>query len=166
MNLEWSDVAETVGAMAPAAGGALGGPAGAAVGGVIARALGVAAEPGAVAKAVQADPAAALKLRGIEADLEATLIEGRTQAVTAEAKSESWLARSWRPLVMLWFSSLVGLHWLGFTPDDLDTGVVSQLLDIVQYGLTGYVVGRSAEKITKSVSGSGIFEHLKAKATK
>lgn len=163
--MEWRDVAETVGKMAPAAGGALGGPAGAAVGGVIARALGVAAEPGAVAQAVQQDPAAALKLRKIEADLEATLIEGRAQVVTAEAQSESWLARSWRPLTMLIFVGLIALHWLGLTSDTLTEGEVVLVLEIVKVGLGGYVIGRSAEKITKTATGSGIFEHLKAKVT-
>ncbi len=164
--MEWSDVAETVGAIAPAAGGALAGPAGSAVGTVIARALGVAAEPGDVAKALQQDPASALKLRGIEADLEATLIEGRTQAVTAEARGESWLQRSWRPLTMLWFVLLIGAHWLGLTADTLTEAEVVLVLEIVKVGLGGYVVGRSAEKITKTATGSGIFEHLKAKTTK
>lgn len=161
--MNWSDVAETVGKVAPAAGGALGGPAGAAVGGVIARVLGVDESPEAVRQALQGDPKAALKLREVEARLETSLIEQRASVITAETNAEGWLQRNWRPLVMLWFAGLVGAHWLGFTPDNLDTGTVGQLLDIVQYGLTGYVVGRSAEKITKSVSGSGIFEHLKAK---
>lgn len=161
--MEWSDVAETVGKIAPAAGGALGGPAGAAVGGLLARVLGVDESPEAVRQALQQDPEAALKLREVEARIETSLIGARSEVIKAESQSESWLARSWRPLVMLWFAFLVGLHWLGFTPDGMDTAIVSQLLEIVQYGLTGYVVGRSAEKVARAAAGTGIFEHLKAK---
>ena len=161
--MEWRDVAHTVGQLAPALGGAVGGPAGAAAGGLVARALGVAARPEAVAEALQADPAAAIKLRRIEADLEATLIQGRAQVVTAEAQGEGWLQRNWRPLTMMWFAGLVGAHWLGMTPENLDPAAVSQLMDIVQLGIGGYVIGRSAEKIVKTASGAGILDHLKTK---
>lgn len=160
--MDWSDVAETVARVAPAAGGALGGPAGAAVGGLLARALGVAARPEAVAEALQADPEAAIKLRRIEADLEASLIQGRAQVVTAEAQGESWLQRNWRPLLMLWFGALVGAHWLGMTPENLDPAAVGHLLDIVQLGIGGYVIGRSAEKIVKTASSTGLMDQVKA----
>ncbi|MDT8895468.1 3TM-type holin [Halomonas sp. I1] len=163
MDVDWSGVAKTVGKVAPAAGGALAGPLGAAVGGVIADKLGVERTPEAVEKAINDDPQAAMKLREIEADIEKALIGARADVVQAEANAEGWLQRNWRPMVMLWFAALVGAHWLGFTPENLDTGTVSQLLDIVQYGLTGYVVGRSAEKITRHVSGSGFMAAVKAK---
>lgn len=161
--MEWSDVTETVGKVAPAVGGALGGPMGAAVGGVVARALGVPESPEAVAQAVRRDPEATLKLREVEARIESSLIEQRASVVTAEAQSESWLARNWRPLTMLWFVFLIGLHWLGFTPDNLNDGHVESVLKIIQYGLTGYVAGRSVEKTAKIVTGAGLFDHLKAK---
>lgn len=161
--MNWSDVAETVAKVAPVAGGALAGRAGSAAGELIARVLGVDDSPEAVAKAVREDPEAALKLRKIEADLEATLIEGRAQVVTAEAQGDSCLQRSWRPLTMLFFVLLIGLHWLGLTSDTLTEGEVTLVLEIVKVGLGGYVVGRSAEKITRSVTGNSIFEHLKAK---
>ena len=75
----------------------------------------------------------------------------RVQAgiITAEAQGESWMQRNWRPSVMLWFAGLVGAHWLGFTPPNLSEAQVIGLLDIVQVGLGGYVVGRSAEKVMK-----------------
>lgn len=161
--MNWNDLAETVAKVAPAAGGALGGPAGAAVGGIIARVLGVDESPQAVAQALQADPEAAIKLRRIEADIESSLIKGRAQAVTAEANGDSWLQRSWRPLTMLGFVLMIAAHWLGLTSDALTEGEVVMVLEIIKVGLGGYVIGRSAEKITKSASGAGIFEHLIAK---
>lgn len=164
--MNWSDVAETVAKVAPAAGGALGGPAGAAVGSVIARVLGVDASPEAVRQALQGDPEAAFKLREVEARIETSLIQGRAQVVTAEAQGDSWLQRSWRPITMLSFVLLVAVHWLGITPDTLADSHVEMVMDIIQLGLGGYVIGRSAEKITRTASGAGIFDHLKAKARK
>lgn len=161
--MEWSNIVETVGKAAPAVGAALAGPAGAVVGGLAARALGVEATPDAVAQAVHRDPEAATKLAEIEADSRRALIDAQSQVLTAEISGESWLQRSWRPLVMLWFAGLAGAHWLGFTPDNLTEPMVLALFDIVQYGLSGYIVARSAEKISKTATGSGIFEHLKAK---
>jgi len=77
-------------------------------------------------------------------------LEGAVKIITAEAQGESWLQRNWRPLLMLWFAGLVGAHWLGFTAPNLSDDIVSSLLDIVQVGVGGYVLGRSAEKVTKA----------------
>lgn len=156
--MRWADVTETIGKVAPAVGAALAGPGGAVVGHMAARALGVEASPEAVAQAVQGDPDAAAKLAQIEADARKSLIESQGRVITAEAQGESWLQRNWRPLVMLWFAILVGAHWLGFTPDNLSEPMVLALFDIVQYGLSGYIVARSAEKITRTISGTGVAE--------
>lgn len=77
-------------------------------------------------------------------------LQGAIQIITAEAQGESWLQRNWRPLLMLWFAALVGAHWLGFTAPNLPESVVNSLLQIVQVGVGGYVIGRSAEKGIKA----------------
>lgn len=159
----WESIKDTVGKIAPVAGTLLGGPAGGAVGGLIASALGVDNDPDAVAQAIKTDPSAALKLRQVEAELEQTRLEMRAQVVTAEANGESWLQRNWRPLMMIWFGVLVGGYWFGWTPQNLTENTVLALFDIIQFGLSGYIVGRSAEKITKSMSGSGLLSKLTAK---
>ena len=79
-----------------------------------------------------------------------TELQGAVDIIVAEANGESWLQRNWRPLLMLWFAGLVGAHWLGFTPDNLPESVVNNLLDIVQLGIGGYVLGRSGEKMVKA----------------
>ena len=76
-------------------------------------------------------------------------LNSATDIIIAEAQGGSWLQRSWRPMLMLWFAGLVGAHWLGYTPDNLSQESVNHLLDIVQIGIGGYVMGRSAEKIMK-----------------
>ncbi|OBX35651.1 hypothetical protein A8U91_04725 [Halomonas elongata] len=161
--MEWADAAEVVGKVAPVAGSLLAGAPGARVGGLVADLLGVDPTPEAVADAVNRDPQAATKLRKIEADIETSLIQGRTKAVTAEASGESWLQRNWRPLLMLWFAVLVGGYWFGLTPDKLSESTVLALFDIVQLGVTGYIVGRSAEKVTRTATGSGFMNAIKAK---
>lgn len=82
-------------------------------------------------------------------DIERTELKGAIDIIVAEAKGDSWLQRSWRPVLMLWFAGLVGAHWLGFTPDNLSQSTINQLLSIVQIGIGGYIVGRSGEKIMK-----------------
>lgn len=77
-------------------------------------------------------------------------LKGAVQIITAEATGESWLQRNWRPVIMIWFAGLVGAHWLGYTPPNMPADVVQSLLDIVQVGIGGYVVGRSGEKIMKA----------------
>lgn len=80
-------------------------------------------------------------------------LQGAIQIITAEAQGDSWLQRNWRPVLMLWFAGLVGAHWLGFTPPNLPESVVVNLLDIVQVGVGGYVLGRSGEKMVKAYKG-------------
>lgn len=76
-------------------------------------------------------------------------LEAATKVIMAEANGESWLQRNWRPLMMLWFAGLVGAHWLGYTPANLPESVVNNLLDIVQVGIGGYVLGRTGEKMIR-----------------
>jgi hypothetical protein len=99
------------------------------------------------------DPVQADKIKAEMASellrMERAELEAAASIITAEAQGESWLQRNWRPMLMLWFAGLVGAHWLGFTPPNLPESVVNSLLDIVQVGVGGYVVGRSGEKMLR-----------------
>lgn len=77
-------------------------------------------------------------------------LDAATSVIIAEASGDSALQRNWRPITMLWFAGLVGAHWLGFTPENLSETQVLALLGIVQVGIGGYVIGRSAEKAVKA----------------
>jgi hypothetical protein len=77
--------------------------------------------------------------------------------IVAEAKGESWLQRNWRPLVMIWFAGLVGAYWMGYTAPNLPESAIIGLLDIVQIGIGGYIVGRSTEKVVRSLGENGII---------
>jgi hypothetical protein len=74
-------------------------------------------------------------------------LTGRAEIVKAEAASTHWLAASWRPILMLTFGALIVARWLGYSAPGISEAEVLKLWDIVELGLGGYVIGRSAEKI-------------------
>ena len=65
----------------------------------------------------------------------------------AEAQGTSWLQRTWRPITMLVFVALIVTRWLGWCAPNLGEAEALKLRDLVQLGLGGYVIGRSAEKL-------------------
>ena len=71
----------------------------------------------------------------------------RARVITAEAKGESWLQRSWRPIVMLVFTALIVCRWLGWSAPDLSEAVELKLFSIVQIGVGGYIASRGIEKV-------------------
>jgi hypothetical protein len=74
-------------------------------------------------------------------------LTGRAEIVKAEAASGHWLAACWRPILMLTFGALIVARWLGWSAPGISEAEVLKLWDIVQLGLGGYVIGRSAEKV-------------------
>lgn len=87
-------------------------------------------------------------------DAEVKEFVGRAEVVKAEAASSHWLAANWRPILMLTFGGLIVARWFGWAAPDLAPAEYAKLWDIVQLGLGGYVIGRSAEKIVPSVMGA------------
>ena len=74
--------------------------------------------------------------------------------VKAEAASEHWLVATWRPLLMLVFGGLIVARWFGWAAPNLSEAEYLKLWSIVEFGLSGYVVGRSVEKIAPSIAGA------------
>ena len=101
----------------------------------------------------QADKdAARLKLLELQQSGELAELNAQAGIVMAEAKSEGFLASSWRPILMLTFGALIVARWLGFAAPDLAEAEYMKLWDIVQLGLGGYVIGRSAEKVVPDIA--------------
>ena len=48
-----------------------------------------------------------------QTDLEKQLLEAQSSIINAESKSDSWIARSWRPITMLTFLVIIVCHSLG-----------------------------------------------------
>jgi len=76
----------------------------------------------------------------------------RAGIVRAEASSEHWLAANWRPLLMLTFGGLIVARWFGWAAPNLSEAEYLKLWSIVELGIGGYVIGRSAEKVVPVVA--------------
>lgn len=95
--------------------------------------------------------AAEAAIRAIIADENKAMLEATSSIITAEATGKSWMQRNWRPLTMLTFVALIVARWLGYSAPNLSEAEVLKLWDIVQLGIGGYVIGRSAEKIVPMI---------------
>ena len=109
-----------------------------------------------VKRVLPEDPA---KQREIEAQLTQelwrnshALNQAAAEIIKAEAASEHWLAANWRPLLMLTFGGLIVARWFGWAAPALSEAEYIKLWDIVQLGIGGYTIGRSAEKIVPTLA--------------
>lgn len=79
-------------------------------------------------------------------------IEAAAQIIVAEAKGDSWLQRSWRPMLMCLFGLIIfNNHVLApylalFAGIDAELPLPPEMWDLLKIGIGGYVVGRSVEK--------------------
>lgn len=79
-------------------------------------------------------------------------ITGRAEIIKTEAASEHWLAANWRPLLMLTFGGLIVARWFGWAAPNLSEAEYIKLWSIVELGIGGYVIGRSAEKVLPGIA--------------
>lgn len=102
------------------------------------------------------DPKAAteakLKLFELQQSGELATLTAQSSVITAEVNSQSWLTRSWRPILMLTFGALIVARWLGWTAPNLSEAEYLKLWDIVQIGIGGYTIGRSAETVATTIA--------------
>lgn len=80
---------------------------------------------------------------------EEELSRSRADILRVEA-SGNWLQRSWRPLIMLAFALIVLLGSFFELPVLADT---SRFWDLLEIGIGGYIIGRSAENVTLNWKG-------------
>lgn len=98
---------------------------------------------------------AKLKLVELQSRGELVEIESRLKIMLAEM-SGNWLQRSWRPILMLTIITIVANNYLLYPYMSLFWAeaprleLPPQLWSLMQLGLSGYVVGRSAEKVVKT----------------
>jgi len=182
--MDWSELAPTVGAVAPTLGRLLGGAIplpfgsaiGGAIGGAIASALGVDANPQSVNSALGATPSDVkiAQLRELEADAKAkyaalaTSVQAEAQVGTAEVQSTAatmqselvsgtWYQRWWRPAAMyLWVATWPFQLYLIARAGDM-AGAVNAfaLWNAGPAALAGvYSYGRSWEKVAALKNGN------------
>ena len=105
------------------------------------------------------------QVMGMSLDYESKLTEAKSNIIIAEAQGASWMQRNWRPTLMLTIVAIVANNYivypylalLGLPAMPLE--LPEELFTLMQIGVGGYIVGRSAEKIAKSVD----FKPVKAK---
>lgn len=78
--------------------------------------------------------------------------QAASKIIQTEAASTHWLAANWRPLTMITFVALIVARWFGWAAPNLSEAEYIKLWSIVEFGLGGYVVGRSVEKIAPSIA--------------
>ncbi len=98
-------------------------------------------------------PDARAKLEEVAANLDQIRAQSAASVIIAEAQGQSWLQRNWRPMLMLVIIAIVANNYLvypyatmfsdKFIPLELPT----QLWTLMEIGVGGYIVGRSAEKV-------------------
>jgi hypothetical protein len=100
----------------------------------------------------------------LKADLQTQLLQSHTQELQAAAKiieaeaKAGWFASSWRPLLMyVLIFILVWNYILGpvvkiFTGAVISFELPGDVWGLLQIGLGGYVVGRSAESVARTIA--------------
>ncbi len=87
------------------------------------------------------------------ADLDKAITEARSNVIMAEAQGQSWLQRNWRPLLMLVIICIVANNYILYPYLSIVTDKVrvldlpDKLWALMQIGVGGYILGRTAEKI-------------------
>ncbi|MBI5233525.1 MAG: hypothetical protein HY880_04150 [Deltaproteobacteria bacterium] len=87
------------------------------------------------------------------AELEGALAEARTSVIIAEAQGQSWLQRNWRPLLMLVIITIVANNYIIYPYLNIFTDKVKvldlpdKLWTLMEIGVGGYILGRTAEKM-------------------
>jgi len=76
------------------------------------------------------------------------LHEAQRSLIEAEMQG-NWLQRSWRPIVMLVFTTMIVLGAFMEIPY-LDSN--SRFWGLLELGLGGYIIGRSVEKVSRNVT--------------
>jgi hypothetical protein len=96
----------------------------------------------------KAEAEAQMMLMQRSADIE----QAAADVVKTEAQSEHWLTATWRPIVMLTLTGMIVARWMGYSAPGISEAEALKLWSIVEIGLGGYVIGRSAEKIAPMVA--------------
>jgi len=81
-----------------------------------------------------------------------TELQEASKIIQAEANSQSWLARNWRPMLMTLFGVIIANNYILypylslFFSDAPVLDIPPDMWDLLKIGIGGYIVGRSAEQ--------------------
>ncbi len=79
-------------------------------------------------------------------------VREQAAVIKAEIASESWMARNWRPILMLTFTFIVAYNYVFAPMFSMTTLPIPQdMWQLLKLGIGGYVIGRSVEKVSSDV---------------
>ena len=96
------------------------------------------------------------------------LIKAQSDIIIAEASGESWLQRNWRPGLMAVFGVIIANNYILAPYIGVIMGpeyqtvleIPPDMWDLLKLGLSGYIVGRSAEKIADGCGIKGVVKKV------
>jgi hypothetical protein len=92
----------------------------------------------------------------VVAELQMAELEAQKSIITAEAKGESWIQRSWRPITMLTFVVVIANNYIVapylsyFMGESVVLPVPAGMWTLLTVGIGGYIGGRSLEKVAQN----------------
>ena len=87
-------------------------------------------------------------------DYETKAMDAQAAVIAAEAQSTSKLTAMWRPITMLTFLAVIVGAAFGVVDAENLNAIPDRMWSMLTLGITGYIGGRSMEKIVPSVVGS------------
>jgi VIT1/CCC1 family predicted Fe2+/Mn2+ transporter len=88
----------------------------------------------------------------------------QAEIIKAEITSDDWLTRKWRPMTAITFAFVlvfyalllpIAVDWLGAPPLRTSDVLLAHIVTLLTIAFTGYVGGRSAEKIADKILRKG-----------
>ena len=86
-------------------------------------------------------------------DAQAKFAEQQAEVIKSEAASQSWMARNWRPILMLTFTYIIAHNYVispmfGLAKVDIPENMWA----LIELGVGGYVGGRTIEKVAPAIA--------------
>lgn len=115
-----------------------------------------------------ADPVAKMQAAAKMAELETGFREKQLEAerdfaaeqakvIVAEAQSDSWLARNWRPITMLTFVAIIVWNYIvvgtvgAFVERIHIIAIPTDMWELLKLGIGGYIGARTVEKVAPDI---------------
>lgn len=87
------------------------------------------------------------------ASLDVEFAKAQAGVVQEEVKSHSWMARNWRPILMLTFTYIIAHNFIIAPMFNTErVPIPPDMWDLLRIGMGGYIAGRSLEKIAAPVA--------------
>lgn len=89
-------------------------------------------------------------------DAQQKFAESQAEVITTETKSDSWLAKNWRPITMLTFVFIIVWNYVVVPIFHASpTPIPDQMWTLLEIGIGGYIGARTVEKVATTKADGG-----------